>query len=306
MLSLLKNTKNLTKFIRPSYLTSFNFSKSEMHQSKDDKFIPMTSVSSGKWREARKDIFYYTNQIVNVVFIKTKNNWVLVDTGMPKCGAEIQSVAEEHFNTKPSAIILTHGHFDHVGGAVHLIEKWNVPVFAHPLEFPYLTGEKSYPEPDITVEGGLLAKISAYYPNDPINIKPVLKELPKDMSVPELPGWKWAHVPGHAPGQIALFRDSDRTLISADAFITVKQDSFYQVLVQKEEVSGPPVYFTIDWKTAKESVQKLEALKPQLVVPGHGSVIQGKELEAGLKTLAEHFNELALPSYGKYVDETDK
>ncbi|MDB5247270.1 MAG: beta-lactamase-like protein, partial [Segetibacter sp.] len=55
----------------------------EMHQSRDDKFIPMTSVSSGKLREARGDVFYYTNQIVNVVFVGTATHWVLVDAGMP-------------------------------------------------------------------------------------------------------------------------------------------------------------------------------------------------------------------------------
>ncbi len=63
--------------------------ESNMHQSEDNKFIPMTSVSSGKVREARSDVFYYTNQIVNLVFIGTSDHWVLVDAGMPKRGKEI-------------------------------------------------------------------------------------------------------------------------------------------------------------------------------------------------------------------------
>src|SRR4051812_40531287 len=113
----------------------------EMHQSKDSKVIPMTSVSSGKLREVRSDVAYYTDQIVNVIFIGTPKHWVLVDAGMPKGGDEIRLVAEDRFGSgsKPAAIILTHGHFDHVGGIVYLIEHWGVPVYAHPLEFPYLT-----------------------------------------------------------------------------------------------------------------------------------------------------------------------
>ncbi len=123
---------------------------------------------------------------------------------MPKSGDEIRIVAEDIFgaNAKPSAIILTHGHFDHVGSIVHLIKHWNVPVYAHPAECPFLTGEQSYPEPDTSVEGGLLAKISSIYPNEPINIKPVLQPLPGDNSIPGLPDWKWLHTPGHSPGQV--------------------------------------------------------------------------------------------------------
>ncbi len=277
--------------------------ESNMHQSEDNKFIPMTSVSSGKVREARSDVFYYTNQIVNVVFIGTPDHWVLVDAGMPKCGEEIRMVAEDIFgaNSKPSAIILTHGHFDHVGGIVHLIEHWNVPVYAHPNEFPFLTGEQSYPEPDTTVEGGMLAKISSIYPNEPINIKPALQPLPGDISVPGLSEWKWVCTPGHSPGQVALFRESDRTLISADAFITVKQDSLYKVLVQKKEVCGPPVYLTTDWLEAFKSVKTLEALRPEIVIPGHGTAMEGAELTEGLRRLVNEFDEIAVPDHGKFV-----
>jgi glyoxylase-like metal-dependent hydrolase (beta-lactamase superfamily II) len=275
----------------------------EMHQSGDDKFIPMTSVSSGKVREARSDVSYYTNQMVNVVFIRTAKGWVLVDAGMPKCGEEIRLVAEDIFgaNAKPDAIILTHGHFDHVGGIVHLIEHWNVPVYAHPLEFPFLTGQQSYPEPDTSVEGGMLAKISSIYPNEPVDITPALKGLPGDGSIPHLEGWKWIHTPGHSPGQVALFRESDAALISADAIITVKQDSMYKVLVQKKEVCGPPVYLTTNWHAAYDSVKKLAALNPQIVVPGHGTAMEGEELTEGLKTLVEEFNTVAVPEHGRFV-----
>lgn len=282
----------------------------KMQQSEDDKFIPMTSVSSGKGREVKNDVYYYTNQIVNVVMIGKpgSDKWVLIDAGMPRSGEEIKKVAEERFGkgNKPAAIILTHGHFDHVGGLVHLVKEWKVPVYAHPLEFLYLIGEKRYPEPDTSVEGGILAKISSIYPIEPINVSEVLQELPKNGGLPWLPDWKWIHVPGHSPGQIALFRESDRVLIAGDAFVTVKQDSLYKVLVQKTEVHGPPVYLTTNWEMAKDSVKKLAALKPQYAITGHGSAIEGKALEEGLNDLAINFEEKAVPTHGKFVRNENK
>jgi glyoxylase-like metal-dependent hydrolase (beta-lactamase superfamily II) len=281
--------------------------ENEMHQSDDNKFIPMSSIKSGSGTAVRDDIYYYTNQIVNVIMIGASDSesWVLVDAGMPMCGPEIVTVAENRYGkgTKPQAIILTHGHFDHVGGIVHLIEKWQVPVYAHPLEAPFLTGSRSYPEPDPTVEGGMLAKMSSIYPIEPIDIAPVLMPLPLDGSVPHLDGWKWIHTPGHSPGQIALFRESDRTLLAADAFVTVRQDSFYKVLIQKKEVNGPPRYLTTDWQEAWESVRILAALKPALVIAGHGQAMEGEELMQGLEDLARDFRKKAIPGHGKYVND---
>lgn len=276
-----------------------------MDQSKDNKMIPMTSVDSGKLREVTPDVAYYTNQIVNLVMIgEPGSDWVLVDAGMPKSGEDIIEAAKKRYGNKPPvAIILTHGHFDHVGSIVDLILEWKVPVYAHPIEFPFLTGDQAYPEPDTSVEGGMLAKISALYPNEPVDIKEALKMLPPDGTVPYLPGWQWIHVPGHTPGQVALFRSQDRLLISADAFVTVEQDSMYRVLVQKKEVCGPPVYLTTDWDAAYHSVKRLAALNPEIVISGHGTAMQGEELRTGLQNLVTNWKELALPDHGKWVRE---
>ncbi len=281
--------------------------KNNNRRDPDSSYIPMTSVSSGEGREVRTDVFYYTTQIVNVIMIGDPNqgSWVLIDAGMPKSGKEILAVAKDRFgeNNKPAAIVLTHGHFDHVGGLDDLLAEWAVPVYAHPLEFPFLTGERAYPKPDPSVEGGLLAKISFIYPTDPIDIKNHLLPLPTDHSVPNMPGWVWIPSAGHSPGHVSFYRGMDRTLVSGDAIITVRQDSLYKVLLQKSEINGPPRYLTTDWAAAWESVKNLSLLHPALLVPGHGTAIENEALEEGLKTLVEEFDRIAIPDHGKYVDE---
>src|SRR5699024_834393 len=272
-----------------------------MHEPKDNKFIPMTSITSGSGREIINDVYYYTDQIANIAFLgyPDKGGWVLVDAGLPGAADEIRSAAADRFgeDSKPSAIILTHGHFDHVGGLVELVDEWNVPVYAHELEMPYLTGEKRYPEPDPGVEGGVLAKISGIYPNEPINLGDAVKPLPGDHTIPGLDDWEWIHTPGHTPGHVSFYRENDSLLLSGDAFITVRQDSFYNVLMQKDEVNGPPRYLTTDWEAAKKSVEKLEALNPDIVVPGHGTAMRGEELTEGLRHLVQTFDQTAKPDY---------
>lgn len=280
-----------------------------MKQSEDNKFIPMTSITGGDEIDVREDIFYYVNQIVNVVFVgrPDEDQWVLIDAGMPKSSQKIISVAEKRYgkNNKPAAIILTHGHFDHVGSIVELVKEWGVPVFAHPAEFPFLTGGKSYPDPDPSVEGGLLAKLSAIYPHKPINIKEVLQPLPTDHSVPYLSNWEWIHTPGHSPGHVSFFRKSDKVLIAGDAFVTVKQDSLYKVIIQKKELNGPPNYLTTDWQAAWQSVSELQKLLPLCTITGHGPHMEGKELERELKNLADNFDKLAIPDHGRYVKNNE-
>lgn len=272
----------------------------------DYKYVPTTSIMSGEGIEVLPDLFQYTIQIVNIHLVgNSKNNepFVLIDAGMPHSAKRIISAVEERFGigSRPEAIILTHGHFDHVGALVDLIKKWNIPVFAHKQELPYLTGEKSYPEPDWTVEGGAIAKISPYFPKKPIDLSGYIDILPENHSVPFLDEFSWIHTPGHSPGQVALFRKRDRTLIAADTFATVKQEYLYKVMMQKQEISGPPRYFTTDWDVAKQSIKKLAELKPTVAVTGHGRPMRGNLLTKNLEKLLLHFDTIAKPAHGKYI-----
>ncbi|AJS58494.1 MBL fold metallo-hydrolase [Paenibacillus sp. IHBB 10380] len=278
----------------------------ELSYGDDYHYLPITSIKSGVGQEVTSDLFCLTIQIVNVIFIGQPNsdNWILVDAGMPKSADTIIAASEERFGpkSKPKAIILTHGHFDHVGAIVELIDHWGVPVYAHELELPYLTGKQNYPDPDPTVEGGLIAKMSPLFPNEAIHLGHHVTKLPSDYTIPSMSEWRWIHTSGHTPGHISLFRERDRLLIAGDAFVTVKQEYLYDVISQKPEISGPPRYLTTDWQAALESVRSLEALKPLIAITGHGLPFAGEILTHSLKQLADEFDRKAVPRYGKYVN----
>lgn len=258
--------------------------------------------------EIAPDLAYRRTGIVNVVFFGPEGagdrNWVLIDTGLIGAHGAIVKAAASRFgeNARPAAVVLTHGHFDHVGSVKQLAEDWDVPVYAHPAEHPYLNGSAAYPPPDPSVGGGLLARLSPLFPSGPIDLGERLRSLPEDGSVPNMPGWRWIHAPGHAPGQVCLWNSVTRTLIAADAIVTTGQESAYEAAVQEPEMHGPPMYFTPDWVSAHRSVESLAALEPELVITGHGRAMAGAEMRAALHQLAREFQSIAVPRTGHYVD----
>ena len=99
-----------------------------------------------------------------------------------------------------------------------------------------------------------MARTSFLFPRGAIDLGDRVHALPADSSVPGMPGWRWIHTPGHSPGHISLVRDADRTVITGDAFVTTKQESLRAIMQQRQEMHGPPMYFTPDWDAARESV----------------------------------------------------
>ncbi|WP_096154239.1 MULTISPECIES: MBL fold metallo-hydrolase [Bacillus] len=272
----------------------------ELHQDINtfaESHLPLTSLNNELEITVVPDVHCFTDKIVNIVYIDLPDNqFVLVDAGMPHSKEHIKEKLEERYGkgTKPACILLTHGHFDHVGSLAELLEEWQVPVYAHLEEMPYLTGKRNYPEANTDAHGGIVPKIAPMFPNHGVDLSGYVQPLPDDYSVPNLLGWNWVHTPGHTPGHVSFFRESDGLLIAGDAFVTVRQESLWKVLVQKQEISGPPKYFTFDWVHAKSSIEKLAALNPQVAVTGHGLPMTGEELTHSLQKLINHFDTIGL------------
>jgi glyoxylase-like metal-dependent hydrolase (beta-lactamase superfamily II) len=257
------------------------------------------TVAPGVW--GRKDAFvnYY------IIQDQTSGSWALVDAGLKWSGPTIRNMAKEIFGegSRPAAIILTHGHFDHVGAVQALADEWNVPIYAHEMELPYLTGKSSYPPPDPSVGGGMMTSLSFLYPKGPIDLEDRVSKLPGDNTIPGFPEWKFIHTPGHSPGHISLFREKDKVLIAGDAFVTTKAESAIYALTHLSHLSGPPKYLTTNWASAKLSVIKLAALDPEVIATGHGKPMRGEEMRLELNNLSRHFDRLAIPAQGRYVNE---
>ena len=274
------------------------------------------SIGKNSWLVAPgvyrlKDIF------VNVYIIQNHDSteWVLVDTGLKSTGEKIKGLVKEIFGSagsRPKAIIMTHGHFDHRGSLMQLAGEWEVPVYCHHKEKPYLTGLASYPPADPSVGGGAMSLLSFAYPKGPINVEWYLKELEMDQGsdgqleqgpVPELEDWRWLSTPGHSAGHISLFRERDGVLIAGDAIVTTMSESLMSIALQKKYVSGPPKYFTPDWGSATQSVKLLNDLQPNVIATGHGPSMYGMEARRELNKLVREFWKWGIPASGRYVKE---
>ena len=257
--------------------------------------VPMEEIAPGVrgLRIAFVNVFAVTH---------ADSSWTLVDAGLPMSANRILRWVQTIAAMPPNAIVLTHGHFDHVSAARDLADEWDVPIFTHPFEAPYLRGLRQYPPPNVNAGGGSMSWLSPLYPRGPIDLGERLRMLPlADASVlREMPGWQVLHTPGHTPGHVSLFRPADRCLLVGDAFCTTKPESFFDAaIVQPAELHGPPAYFTSDWQSAGYSVRRLADLNPLIVAPGHGKPLRGATLPEELNRLAQQFGEIVVPENRK-------
>lgn len=245
-------------------------------------------------------VAYVPLTIENVYFVGEPGQpWVLVDAGTPGQTKKILAAAADRYgeNARPQAILLTHGHTDHVGSAAALAETWNVPIYVHPLEFPYLTGKSKYPPKDPTV-GGAMALLSRVFPMNVTDLTGLLQPLPDGGVVPGLPDWEWHFTPGHSPGHVSYFNADKSVLLAGDALVTVNMNSFADLLTKKQQISLPPPPFTCDWDAARKSVALLADLNPAILGTGHGAPMSGANIAADLREFAHTFTP---PAHGRYV-----
>src|SRR3569833_47749 len=85
-------------------------------------------------RQVTPDLASKRLAIVNVVFYgrpgAPDRQWVLIDAGIPGTAGLITRAAAQRFGrgSRPAAILLTHGHFDHTGALHTVAERWDVPI----------------------------------------------------------------------------------------------------------------------------------------------------------------------------------
>jgi glyoxylase-like metal-dependent hydrolase (beta-lactamase superfamily II) len=252
-------------------------------------------------RRIAPDVGWLPISFVNTYFIgEAGRPWVLVDTGIPGRANQILAAAEARFGTgsRPEAIILTHGHFDHAGNALKLSEHWEVPIYAHPLELPYLTGRSAYPPPDPTI-GGAIGFLSRFMPSKPYDLRGRIQPLRRN-ETPGLKDWQWIETPGHSPGHVSLFRESDRVLLAGDAFASMDMESWIGLISANRTLARAGAPFNSDWAATRTSVQKLADLRPDVVGCGHGKPYESGPIASRLARFAARFRP---PRRGRYVHD---
>lgn len=237
--------------------------------------------------------------ISNCYLVGDADAWVLVDALTPGHTGAIERAVEERFgkDARPRAIVLTHGHFDHAGSAGNLARKWDVRVFAHQLELPYLDHRSSYPPLDPTAPG-FFSAMARLFPSGTVNLSGQLAELDFDHPFPGLDDWTCIQTPGHSPGHVSFFHRGQEILLAGDAVTTMNLDSLTDTLAKREQVCRPPVPGTTDWRKARDSVRTLAQLQPKLIAAGHGFPMHNAAAE--LQRLADYF---PMPDHGRYAVE---
>jgi glyoxylase-like metal-dependent hydrolase (beta-lactamase superfamily II) len=172
-------------------------------------------------------------------------------------------------------IILSHAHADHRGAAPEL----EAPIYCHPdevddaqtdwpqsyLDFSLINNER--------IREGL-RRLNQMWDSGPVQIAGTVDEGD------EVAGMRVVHVPGHAPGEIALFRAADGLLLAGDAIYTQDAETG-----QPASARVPHQFANWDTEQARASIRKLITYKPTSVWLGHSTSITG-DVEPQLKAAA--------------------
>ncbi|MGA7397184.1 MAG: MBL fold metallo-hydrolase [Solirubrobacterales bacterium] len=181
-------------------------------------------------------------------------------------------------------VVLSHAHADHRGTAPNL----GPPVHVHVDEVADATSAASVtPYMDLSLlDTAPVRKI--YRPllnlwdGGPVEVDATLEEGD------EVAGFEVIHFPGHAPGLIGLWRESDRLALVSDTIYVIDSAKLGKKLPEGT-ASVPHPAFAWDHQQAKRSVRKLAELKPRIVLTGHGGTLQGDDLTPTLLAAADKF-----------------
>ena len=211
------------------------------------------------------------DDIVNVYLVEDSGFVTIVDAGVPGYFGLIPAALAEMGRSMEDvkAILLTHGHSDHIGFAERARREKSWPVHVHELDAALARGEVPNP-----------AKGSGT-PNRPGPLlgflwwgmrHGALRQLHLgevatfgDGATLDVPGSpRVIHVPGHTPGSAALHISDRGTLMVGDALATYAVTS---------GLKGPQIApFSADRQQALTSLARLDGVDAQHVLPGHGPI----------------------------------
>lgn len=156
-----------------------------------------------------------------------------------------------------SELALTHVHPDHQGCAKAVCEAFQVPLACHVDDLDAMEGRRP-----VSATAKPMARFFAgLWQGPPRKVDRVLHEGD------EVAGFRVVHAPGHAPGEVIFFRDSDRVAICGD----VVRNITYVTL--RARLAEPPDDLTPDPAENRRSIRKLADLNPSLILPGHGPAV---------------------------------
>lgn len=212
----------------------------------------------------------------NVYFVRDGDGVLMFDAGArTMVKAVAQAAAQLGGLTR---IVLGHGHTDHRGTA----PSFDVPVYCHPDEVVDAEGSGGwrYWDPELRGLPWLDRKVHPFlhrrfWDGGPVKIAGTLSEGD------DVAGFRVVHLPGHAPGQFALFRESDRLALSTDVFYTLDRWG------RDSEAHVPFGTYNHDTEQARDSIRKLAALEPMACWPGHANAVAGTDVRARLERAAE-------------------
>jgi glyoxylase-like metal-dependent hydrolase (beta-lactamase superfamily II) len=229
---------------------------------------PAEPVADGVWR-----IRGGVPRAMNVYVIEDDGGGVTVfDTGVKSMASAITAAASGLGGI--NRVVLSHAHIDHRGAASAL----GAPVLCHAADRADAEGDagQHYAHLDRLAPHARLVypTLLRMWDGGPVEIAGTIAEG-DDVS-----GFRVVHLPGHAPGQIALFRERDGLALTADAFYTMNIETGLHGAPRL-----PHDAFNEDTEQARASVRKLADLAPSAAWPGHAEPLTG-DVAAQLRGIA--------------------
>ena len=175
---------------------------------------------------------------------------VLIDAGTNFDGKRI---LRELRGSAVSAHALTHAHPDHYGSSHRVCETLGIPFWCPAGDAEMVeTGRQ-------VIARSRIAPLLERAPTPAAH--PIARRL---VEGDDVAGFRVMDAPGHSPGQVAYWRERDRTLILGDVLTGM------HLLTTKPGLHEPPGILTPDPVRNRESARRLAALEPALVCFGHG------------------------------------